>query len=90
MRREDGRWLTGPEVEPGTPVGNADPWSRRILDNRSFDSEREAKMAATSHGAAPGSFAIIAAPRRGGEWLKGEGAYGPRPITIQEKTRCPT
>jgi len=75
VRRTDGGWLTRPAVEPGTPPGNMETWTRRLMDVWHFDSAADARAAAISHGADPDAFAVVPSPRRGGEWLKAEGAY---------------
>lgn len=78
VRRSDHTWLCRPAPVADAPPSNADTWSRRIPDCWSFDTEAEARAAAIAHGAAPDDFKIVPSPRRGGEWLKGEGAYSPR------------
>lgn len=74
VRRDDGTFLGRPAIEPGSPPGNTDPWTRRIPDSWAFDSPADAKRATESYGVADG-YRIIPCPRRGGEWLKGKGAY---------------
>ena len=81
IRRNDGFWLTRPEPEPGTGPGNAETWTRRFADVWHFDDRETARRAAIAHGCDPDGFTIHWIPNRGGEWLKGEGAYGPKPVS---------
>ena len=75
VRRADGTWLARPAPDGECAKSNAETWTRRIPDGWSFNSHGDARRAAIAHGIDPGGFAVIPAPRRGGEWLKGEGAY---------------
>lgn len=76
VRRTDGTWLARPAREADEAASNAPTWTRRIPDCWSFQSEREARDAAVSHGVDQEGFAVIPQPRRPGEWL----AAGRHPI----------
>lgn len=78
VRRTGGGWLTRPMREANAPEGNMETWTRRLCDMWHFDSAAEARAAALSHGCGPDDFKIISSPRKGGDWLKLEGAFAPK------------
>lgn len=69
VRMRDRTWLCRPERVEGEAQGNAPVFSRRIPDCWAFDDKASAVRAALSHGATPGEFDVIAAPRDAGAWL---------------------
>lgn len=83
IRLADGRWLARPAPQPDAPPSNAETWTRRLADVWAFDSQRDAETAAAAHGADKDGFTVHCVPRRGGQWLKGEGAYGGKPVTTR-------
>lgn len=77
VRRNDGKWLTRPQLTEGTLVGNKPNWSAIIAEGWKFDTQDEASKAAVSHGAGREQFRVIASPRKPGDWLKQEGDWTP-------------
>lgn len=69
VRRDDRTWLSRPEKVEGEAPANAPAFSAIIPDSWSFDDPVSAQRAAISHGAEPGTFRVIPAPRDPGAWL---------------------